>query len=275
MEALQISATAGLKRAAGIVLGLTTQLLFGVTVWYLYWFLANTAGTSSECSLSRDACLALQFAVPHSILLHPAVKKRLSRYIAPAFYGLMFCIVTCLSLLLLIRYWQTSSLVIWDLHGPAAWVQVACFSASWFALYYSIGLTGLGYQTGYTPWSFWLRGQKVPLRQFVPRGAYHFFRHPVYLSFLGLIWFTPRMTLDHALLTSLWTVYIFVGSWLKDLRLSYYLGASYQQYAAQTPGYPFISFGPLGLMRTALEDHSQGPTTCERPHSRPATVRVG
>ena len=44
---------------------------------------------------------------------------------------------------------------------------------------------------------------------FEPRGAYLWMRHPVYLSFLGLIWFTPYMTIDRAVLTALWTVYIF------------------------------------------------------------------
>lgn len=70
-------------------------------------------------------------------------------------------------------------------------------------------------------------------------------RHPVYLSFLGLIWFTPRMTLDHALLTATWTAYIFTGSWLKDRRLTYYLGRSYQDYAAKVPAYVSIPFRGL------------------------------
>lgn len=239
------------KRAAGMALGIGTQVLFGVTVWYLYWFLAGSTDARPSCSLWVDTVLALQFAIPHSILLHPAAKKRLSPYVTPAFYGLMFCVVTCVSLLTLIYFWQTSTVVIWNLHGPAAWLQVACFTMSWFALYYSIGLTGLGYQTGYTPWSYWLRGQAVPLRKFVPRGAYHVCRHPVYLSFLGLIWFTPRMTLDHALLTFIWTIYIFVGSTLKDRRLAYYLGSSYLDYAEKTPGYPLIKLGPLGLLQKA------------------------
>jgi hypothetical protein len=67
----------------------------------------------------------------------------------------------------------------------------------------------------------------------------------VYLSFLGLIWFTPRMTLDHALLTAIWTAYVFVGSVLKDRRLEFYLQDEYRQYAARVPGYPGMFLGPL------------------------------
>jgi len=78
----------------------------------------------------------------------------------------------------------------------------------------------------------------VPRREFRPRGAYHLLRHPVYLSFLGLIWFTPVLTLDHAILTGIWTTYIFVGSYLKDRRLVNYLGDDYRRYQAAVPGYP-------------------------------------
>ncbi len=72
---------------------------------------------------------------------------------------------------------------------------------------------------------------KAPRREFNPRGAYRVFRHPVYLSFLGLVWFRPDMTLDHAVLTGVWTGYIFYGSTLKDRRLVHYLGTS----TANTP----------------------------------------
>ena len=128
----------------------------------------------------------------------------------------------------------------------------AAFVASWGGLIYSLSLTGLGYQTGWTQFRHWLRGEPLPRREFVPRGAYHFLRHPAYLSFLGLVWFTPRMTLDHALLTAIWTAYIFCGSWLKDRRLVHYLGDSYRAYQARVPGYPLMPFGPLGKVRSTL-----------------------
>jgi protein-S-isoprenylcysteine O-methyltransferase Ste14 len=133
----------------------------------------------------------------------------------------------------------------------------AAFLASWIALIYSLSLTGLGYQTGWTPFVHWVRGRPTPRRDFKPRGAYQFFRHPVYLSFLGLVWFTPRMTLDHAVLTGIWTVYIFVGSYLKDRRLTHYLGDSYRAYQARVPGYPLLTFSPLGKVGLqATENHS-------------------
>jgi hypothetical protein len=54
------------------------------------------------------------------------------------------------------------------------------------------------------------------------------------------------MTWDHALLTSVWTIYIFIGSYLKDERLAFYVGESYRRYQEQVVGYPLLYFGPLG-----------------------------
>lgn len=250
MEAIQQTSAIDGKRIGGIAFGCATQVLFIITVWHLYWFLQDGKPAAGDSSLLWDVALAMQFAVPHSILLLPSVKKRLTKCVAPAFYGLMFCWVTCVSLLVVIGYWEGHGYELWHLQGVLAGLVRSCFIASWGALYYSIGLTGLGYQTGYTPWSYWLRGIPVPPREFRPRGAYHLLRHPVYLSFLGLIWFTPRMTLDHALLTAIWTLYIFIGSWLKDRRLEYYLGESYRKYAEGVPGYPLMPLGPLARKRT-------------------------
>lgn len=250
MEAIQCPSIVHWKRTAGVTFGCLTQLLFALTVWHLYWFLKDGKAPTPRGSLLWDALLALQFAIPHSILLLPAVKARLSRIVAPAFYGLMFCTTTCASLLLVIHYWQGNETELWNCRGAMYSLMVTGFVMSWLALYYSISITGLGYQTGYTPWSYWLRGQPVPPRGFAVRGAYRFLRHPVYLSFLGLIWFTPRMTLDHALLTVIWTAYIFVGSWLKDRRLTFYIGDKYRSYVAAVPGYPLVPFGPLARRRS-------------------------
>lgn len=130
-------------------------------------------------------------------------------------------------------------------------IMQAGFYGAWVGLFYSLYLSGLGYQTGLTPWWYWLRRQPQPRRQFEIRSLYRWLRHPIYLSFLGLIWFTPRMTWDHVLLTTIWTTYIFIGSYLKDERLAYYLGDSYRRYQEQVVGYPLMFFGPLGRRKLA------------------------
>ena len=120
------------------------------------------------------------------------------------------------------------------------------FAATWIALFHSLALNGLGYQTGLKPWWCWVRRRRLPPRKFREAGAFRVMRHPVYLSFLGLIWFTPTVTLDRAVLIALWTGYVFVGSWLKDRRLTFFMGAAYREYQSRVPGYPGMLAGPLG-----------------------------
>lgn len=234
------------QRWLGIGLGAGTQVLFLVTVWHLFWFLKEGRPAERNASLAWDACLALQFAVVHSWLLLPGTRKRITRYLAGEFYGSLFCVATCVGLLVTFGGWQGSSKVMWETTGWGRVAVESAFFGSWVMLFYSLSLTGLGYQTGLTPWWYWLRRAPQPKREFSPRGAYLCLRHPVYLSFLGLIWFTPVMTADHAVLTGIWTGYILVGSYLKDERLAFYYGEAYRAYQSRVIGYPLIGFGPLG-----------------------------
>lgn len=242
-----------MRRGFGVFVGIGTHLLFAWTVYRLFLFLHGSShGLLSESAIGRslpwfawDGLLAAQFVLPHSWLLLPATRHRLERWIPSEFYGCMFCAVTCLCLLTTIELWQPQPRALWRLNGFAGLLIRLSFLACWPTLIYSLSLTGLGYQTGLTPWLAWLRGRKPPRRVFQPRGAYHFLRHPVYLSFLGLIWLTPAMTFDRAILTAIWTVYIFIGSWLKDRRLQFYIGELYREYQERVAGYPFMIAGPL------------------------------
>ena len=238
-----------IKRWTGIIAGVAVHMLFAVTVWYLFWFLKGTVQMTSQEYVWFDLALSLQFAIPHSLLLHPWTRKRVSHWIAAPFYGLFFCAVTCASLLLTIACWKTSEATLWDLQGTSNTVVQIGFVLSWIALFYSLYISGLGYQTGLTPWLEWVNHQSPAPRRFEEKSLYRWFRHPIYLSFLGLIWFTPKMTYDHAILTAVWTIYIFVGSWLKDRRLEFYAGEHYREYESRVPGYPLMTWGPLGLKR--------------------------
>ncbi len=247
------------SRIVGCAVGIAVHLLFAFTVCHLFWFLQVGGTAVVGSSMLLNVVLALQFAVPHSLLLHPAVRKRLSRLIPPVFYGLFYTTVTCVSLLVVFAWWTPIEPKLWEATGALRWVVEAGFLLSWAALFYSLQLTGRGFQTGLTPWLAWVRRQPPPRREFSPRGAYLLIRHPVYLSFMGLVWFTPTMTLDHAVLTGIWTAYLFVGSWLKDRRLEYYLGESYRHYETQVIGYPLALFGPLGKRR--FDNESGDPET--------------
>ena len=231
--------------------GFLVHGLFAVTVYYLFWYLRGVdlpAPTTPPQALAIDGLLAAQFTVWHSLLLLPRVRMALTRSIPSAAYGVCYCAVTCIALLALIFAWQPCGHPLWDLHGGGQLAIRAAFYGSWGMLLYSLYLSGFGHQTGWTSWWPWVRGRAVPQRTFQPRSVYMILRHPVYLSFLGLVWFVPCMTMDRAMLTAVWTVYVFVGSWLKDRRMVHYLGSTYRQYQVRVPGYPGIPVGPLGRL---------------------------
>ncbi len=238
-----------LGRAAGIVFGVGTQLLFLWTVVYLFLFLRFGGWQEYPNSWIADLLLAIGFALPHSLLLAPPTSKWLKRWMPSGLLGCLHCATSCVSLLVMFHYWGRMPVELWHATG---WIEQAIligFYGSWVALLYSLYWTGFGYQTGLTQWWYWFRQTPAPQRAFVTRGAFRYMRHPVYMSFLGLIWFTPVMTLDHALLTGVWTLYIYAGSYFKDRRLLKFIGQPYYEYGKKISGLPLIGIGSLRLFR--------------------------
>jgi protein-S-isoprenylcysteine O-methyltransferase Ste14 len=247
-------------RMLGIGAGVGAHVLLGVTVWFLFPFLMDGRGSAESPAAPlwwcADLLLALQFGISHSLLLLPAVRNRLERRIPRPLYGCLFTATTCLSLLLLILTWQPSGVLVYRLEGWADTTMRGAYLMSWAALIYTLGLTGYGWQTGWTPFWAWLRGRPAPPRRFTTPSAYRVMRHPVYLAFLAQVWLTPVMTFDRALLTAVFTVYIFLGSYLKDRRLLFYLGDVYRAYQARVPGYP-LALGPLGRVPIRVPPESR------------------
>lgn len=238
-----------LRWCLGVVFGVGTQLLFLYTVVYLFLFLRFGIYNPTQGWWIVDTLLAVGFAIPHSLLLAPPIQKRLKSYLPSGLLGCIHCTTTCIALLVLFHFWGSSEIVLWRATGWVETLILTLFYGSWAALFYSLYLTGMGYQTGLTPWWYWATAQKPPNRKFVTHGAFQWMRHPVYMSFLGLIWFTPNMTLDHAILTVAWTIYIYMGSYFKDRRLIRYIGPEYVEYGKRVSGLPWIAFGSLNRFR--------------------------
>jgi hypothetical protein len=242
-----------LKRLLAILFAVASHGLLVLLVWYLFPFLAGWQEGDSRAGRPYeqadwwwlDLLLVFQFGLLHSLLLYPGARNRLEKVIPSPLYGCFYTSATSVSLLLLILCWRGSPLVCYRLEGAARTVMQVAYVLSWVALVYTLSLTGIGFQTGWTPFWGWLRRGRPPRRGFEVRGAYRWIRHPVYFSFLGQVWLTPLMTADRLLLSVLFTGYIFLGSYLKDRRLLYYLGDTYREYQARVPGYP-LGFGPMG-----------------------------
>jgi methanethiol S-methyltransferase len=232
-------------RWVGISFGVATQLLFLLTVPCLFLFLRFGAKSIHANWILVDTLLALGFCLPHSILLAPPVQRRVKQWIPGALMGCLHCSLTCITLLTMFHFWRGSETVIWQCTDATSNLMLTGFYGSWLALFYSLYLTGMGYQTGLTPFWYWMTRQKPPVRQMVTQGAFKYMRHPVYMSFLGLIWFTPTMTADHAVLTTIWTIYIYAGSYFKDRRLIKFIGTPYLEYGRLVTGLPVIGIGSL------------------------------
>jgi protein-S-isoprenylcysteine O-methyltransferase Ste14 len=66
-------------------------------------------------------------------------------------------------------------------------------------------------------------------------GLYHYMRHPLYTFSLLVLWLTPTMTRNFALLYAALTVYIIIGAIFEERKLLQTFGAAYQEYRAKTP----------------------------------------
>ena len=254
-----------MRKILGIVAGVVTHALFAVLVWQLFLFLKGSGAAGATGSLWLDAALSVSFGAVHSLLLYPTVRETLTRWIEPPFYGLFYCVVTCAGLLGMFAVWTPSPIILLEFTGLAGGLIQTAWYGAWAVLIYSLWLSGFGYQTGGTPWWNWVRRRPQQSRRFNPSGAFLWIRHPAYLGFIGLVWCTPVITADRALLIVSWTLYVLVGSWLKDARMAHYIGAPYRMYQSRVPGYPGMFVGPLA--RRPFEPDADDEVTITSPVS--------
>ncbi len=77
-------------------------------------------------------------------------------------------------------------------------------------------------------------------------GVYAWVRHPLYVGGLLILWATPVLTLNAAVLAAGWTLYLLLGAWWEERKLLAELGPAYAAYRARVPMWlPRPPRGPL------------------------------
>ncbi len=78
------------------------------------------------------------------------------------------------------------------------------------------------------------------------RGVYAWVRHPLYVGGLLILWATPRLTVNMAVLNAGLSLYLFVGAWWEERKLLATLGPAYAAYRRAVPMWlPRPPRGPL------------------------------
>ena len=153
-----------MHRGVGIAFGFGNHVLFAFTVWQLFWFLREPSRLPASCGelVGSIRLLAIFFAVPHSCFAPAGRASTTDPAFARCVLRKLFLRCYVPELVVVFANWQSSASRGLAIHGARCDSSFrAAFYASWVALFYSLSLTGLGYQTGWTPWWHWLRGKAI------------------------------------------------------------------------------------------------------------------
>ena len=235
-----------MKRTLIFSYGLLSYAFFFVTFLYAIGFIGNlwvpksidsapTGEVTAAAALLIDLALLTLFAVQHSGMARPAFKRWLTRFIPESAERSTYVLLSTVCLALLMAFWQPLGGVVWSVTNEIGRGSlIALYFASWALLLYATFLINHFDLFGLRQVWYALRDREMPALKFVTPALYRLVRHPIYVGWLGIMWFTPTMTITHLVFAAVSSGYIFVGIKLeeRDLESAH---PEYSQYKKKVP----------------------------------------
>lgn len=186
------------------------------------------------------------YAVLHSVMAHPSIKKLAEDWLGWAYdryYRLIFNTVGVITLLPVLAIpARFPGITIYRITAPLVWITAALQLGALLVI--AIGLL----QTD--PLRFLgLRQLAVgsahsQSNDLTTSGLYRWVRHPLYTGGMLFIWLTPVMTTSVLALNLGFTAYLYIGSMLEEERLIDRFGEDYLEYQDRVPRF-FPRFSDL------------------------------
>jgi protein-S-isoprenylcysteine O-methyltransferase Ste14 len=228
--------------------GTASYLVFLATFLYAIGFIGNfgvpksldrsldtPASVPWQTALPLDLGLLSLFAIQHSVMARPAFKRLLTKVVPVAMERSTYVLASSIALLFLFWQWRPLGGTVWEvrtgvgktaLYGGYAFgwglVLLATFVINHFDLF---GLRQV--------WRH-LLGKPQSGLAFGTPFLYRIVRHPLYVGWLCVFWFTPVMTVTHLLFAAATTAYIFVAIQLEEHDLMA-VHPEYAEYRKQVP----------------------------------------
>ena len=216
-----------MKRSIIFAYGVLSYAFFFVVFLYSIGFIGNLWVPKSidsapvlplAESLAINLALLTLFSVQHSGMARPAFKKWLTRYIPESAERSTYILLSTVCLAVLMWFWAPLGGVIWDFSSiPAAyWALTGLYIGSWGFLLYSTFLIDHFDLFGLRQVFYALRDKDRPDLQFMTKSLYRFVRHPIYVGWFGIVWFTPTMTVTHLVFATACSAYMLIGIQLEE-----------------------------------------------------------
>jgi len=243
------------KRVGILAYGLAGYALGGLTVpvmllFFGGWGLPRTVdrgpSTSPRGAVVVDLALVSIFAIQHSAMARPAVKRRLPTLGERTTY----VVASCTAMILLMVAWRPVGPVLWELGGAVRTFAAGGFALGFFVTYWATFTLGhtelLGLRQAWRS-AVYGDGASPPPPELRVRGLYTLVRHPLMTGLLLCLWCAPALTAGRLLLASTLSTYILIGTRYEERDLRVTFGPTY---ATRVDGVP--AFAPrLARRRSA------------------------
>jgi protein-S-isoprenylcysteine O-methyltransferase Ste14 len=192
-------------------------------------------GLSGTAALVLNACLSLIFFLQHSIFVRRGFKQWLGKRIPDIYHNAFYGITSAIALLLVLVFWQTSSIVTARADGIIFWLLRALFLICLAGFFWGVKSLGSFDALGVKALMRYISNRPDKPQQIIAKGPYRWARHPLYLFLIIMIWACPVLTLDRLIFNIIWSIWIIIGTFLEDRDLHREFGSQYSEYSSRVP----------------------------------------
>jgi protein-S-isoprenylcysteine O-methyltransferase Ste14 len=240
-------------RMTTLFYGIFCYLVFFATFLYAIAFLGDfgvprTIDSGAEGSIGpalaiNGALLAL-FALQHSIMARSWFKRAWTRIVPPAAERSTYVLFSSLALIVMFWQWRPIGGLVWEVDNELDRMAIYwIYSAGWMLLLIATFLINHFDLFGVRQVYLHFNRQEYSGLPFRTPGLYRVVRHPIYLSWLCILWATPRMTVAHLVFAVATTGYILIAIQFEERDLIRTYGEAYRRYKQQVPSILPVRFG--------------------------------
>lgn len=215
-------------------IGSASLLLFGV---FLFFGPLNFIhlGLPLGKAVIFDSFLCLVFFAQHSGMVRKSFQDRLSVIVSPRFSRAIYGIVSGMTLIVFVLFWQSTTPAICSVTGMLRPILRTMFAAAGVGFVWGVLALGSFDAFGTQPILADLKGKKSAPLFLSLAGPYRWVRHPLYSAAIAMLWSYPDLTADRLLLNVTWSLWIVLATFLEERDLVSAYGESYRQYQQKVP----------------------------------------